>query len=54
MIERRPFASLGHAPGDFPEAEAASRQTVALPMYPELTDEMLRHVVRSIAEFYRG
>jgi len=48
------FASLGHKPGDFPIAEAASNETIALPMYPELTDEALRHVVASIGEFFEG
>ena len=46
------FASLGHKPGDFPLAEAAANETIALPMYPELTDAMLRHVVGSIASFF--
>ncbi len=45
------FASLGHKPGDFPVSEAAARDTIALPMYPELTDAMLQHVVGSIGEF---
>jgi dTDP-4-amino-4,6-dideoxygalactose transaminase len=44
------FAPLGHAPGDFPEAEAAARQTIALPMYPELSEAAQSHVVSAIAE----
>src|SRR6185312_2671356 len=38
------FAPLGHKPGDFPASESAANETIALPMYPELTDAMLRHV----------
>ena len=48
---QRCFASLGHAPGDFPVSEAAARETIALPMYPELTESAQRHVVGSIAGF---
>jgi dTDP-4-amino-4,6-dideoxygalactose transaminase len=48
------FSALGHKPGDFPVSEAAARETIALPMYPELTDAMLAHVVGSIGEFFEG
>jgi dTDP-4-amino-4,6-dideoxygalactose transaminase len=42
------FRSLGYKEGDFPEAEKASRQAVALPIYPELTREMLEHVASAV------
>jgi dTDP-4-amino-4,6-dideoxygalactose transaminase len=43
------FSYLG---GNCPEAEAASREVLALPVYPELTGAQQRTVVRAIAEFY--
>lgn len=48
------FRSLGHRAGDFPESERAAKETLALPIYPDLTAEMAEFVVASIAEFYRG
>jgi dTDP-4-amino-4,6-dideoxygalactose transaminase len=46
------FAALGHAPGDFPHAVAAARETLALPMFAELTEAGQRHVVGSIANYF--
>jgi dTDP-4-amino-4,6-dideoxygalactose transaminase len=44
------FASLGHAPGDFPESESAALETLALPIYPELADDQAAYVVQALAE----
>ena len=51
---QRCFAHLGYREGRFPVAEAAARRVLALPMYPELTEAQLQHVVTSIRAFYRA
>jgi dTDP-4-amino-4,6-dideoxygalactose transaminase len=47
------FAYLGHKIGDLPLTEAAAAETVALPIYPELTDMQQDYVVGTVAEFFR-
>jgi len=46
------FRNLGHREGDFPESERAAKETLALPIYPDLTDEMAGWIVECVAEFY--
>jgi len=46
------FRYLGYKPGDFPESERAALETLALPIYPELVEGQLRHVVATIERFY--
>jgi dTDP-4-amino-4,6-dideoxygalactose transaminase len=48
------FADLGYARGDFPNAEAASERTVALPLYPDLSMDDLETVCQAIRDFYAG
>jgi dTDP-4-amino-4,6-dideoxygalactose transaminase len=47
------FRDLGYHEGDFPHSENAARDSLALPIYPELTEEQQRYVVEQIGEFYR-
>ena len=47
------FAGLGYREGEMPESERASREVLALPLYPELTDDQQAYVIRSVQEFYK-
>jgi len=46
------FKNLGYNKGDFPESQKAAQETLALPIYPELNEEMQEYVVNKIRKFY--
>ena len=46
------FADLGYSTGDFPHAERAAAEVLALPVYPELTTEGIHYIAQTIADFY--
>jgi dTDP-4-amino-4,6-dideoxygalactose transaminase len=52
MHRQECFSALGYNRGDFPEAELAASQVLALPIYPELTEAQQEYVVGSIGDFY--
>lgn len=48
------FAYLNHSEGDFPVSETACREVLALPIYPEITEELQNSIVRAISQFYHS
>ncbi|HEV8592385.1 MAG TPA: DegT/DnrJ/EryC1/StrS family aminotransferase [Pyrinomonadaceae bacterium] len=46
------FEYLGYKEGDMPESEKASRETLALPIFPELREDQQQFVVEKIKEFF--
>jgi len=47
------FRDLGYRKGDFPNTEAAAGDSLALPIYPELTEAQQSYVVEKIRNFYQ-
>jgi dTDP-4-amino-4,6-dideoxygalactose transaminase len=52
LHEQPCFEYLGYKPGNFPEAELAARETLALPIYPEISREAQQYVIKCVAEFF--
>lgn len=48
------FSGLGYRPGSLPASEALASESLALPIYPEITAEMQQEIVSAINDFYSG
>ena len=51
---QKAYANLGYKLGDFPVAEKASRECLALPMFPELTDAQIQRVAAVVQDFFKS
>lgn len=52
LHEQECFRPLGHKKGDFPEAERATAESLALPMFPELTPDQVDAIVAGVGSFF--
>lgn len=48
------FSSLGYKKGDFPHSELLAEQSLALPIFPEITDRQIEYVVKNMIQFFEG
>jgi dTDP-4-amino-4,6-dideoxygalactose transaminase len=47
---QKAYEFLGHLPGDFPMAEKIASEILSLPMFPELTEEQIAYVAKTLIE----
>ena len=52
LHRQKAFAHLGYKEGNFPVSEKYAKEILSLPMFPELTEDQISYVVKSIKEFY--
>lgn len=50
---QKAYAHLGHIKGDFPTVEMMADTLISLPMFPEMTEEMIQYTAEKIKEFYK-
>jgi dTDP-4-amino-4,6-dideoxygalactose transaminase len=48
------YRDLNYREGDFPESEQAAKQTISIPVYPELSRQQQEYVIEQITDFYRA
>jgi dTDP-4-amino-4,6-dideoxygalactose transaminase len=54
LHEQECFRPLGYGPADLPVSQAAAKETLALPIYPELSEAQRSYVVDTMTTFYQG
>jgi dTDP-4-amino-4,6-dideoxygalactose transaminase len=54
LHQQKCFSYLGYNKGDFPESEKAALSTIALPIFPELTEEQIRFVAKTVNDFSKS
>ena len=54
LHEQDCYREIGHRAGDFPHAERASRETIAIPIFPELSETQRQHVVDTVLDAVRA
>ena len=54
LHRQKAFDALGYREGDLPVAERVSKQTVCLPIFPELSEDEVAFVIHTVNRFFEG